>query len=287
MSLTQTRKVLDSLLADALGEIEVAGTPSGHIPPQLHTTAPRHSLPPRLAENWRRIRAMNPGWAVRLYDNQDIDRFIGTQYGPSTLALYRLINPSYGAARADLFRYLCIYRMGGVYLDIKSTTLVPLHEWLRHDDRYILSQWDHDDVRYAGWGHHAALSHIPGGEYQQWFIASSAAHPLMRAVLLSVLGNIAQYRAVPPRFGKLGVYEVTGPIAYSLAIHEARAAHPHRHCMVEREGWLAYNCLGRPDGHVTPSSPHYSRLKEPVVQLGVMDLALFHTARAWQQMGQD
>lgn len=290
-SRAQPRKVLESLHQAAIGELGEACATHAGIPHRLHTTAAHHALPTSLAANWQRIRALHPDWNVRLYDNQDIARFIMASYGPATLALYQLVNPRYGAARADLFRYLCIYRQGGVYLDVKSTTLVPLHDWLTPQDSYILSQWDHADPRYSDWGHHPALQHISGGEYQQWFIAASAEHPLMRAVLLAVFENIVQYRALPPRFGKMGVYEVTGPIAYSLAIHDAlgttQPPPSHRHCMVERDGWLAYNCLGRPDGHVTPDVPHYSRLKEPVVQLGMMDLALFHTVRAWQQMGKD
>ena len=46
--------------------------------------------------------------------------YIRREYGESILSCYLRIDPVYGAARADLFRYLLLYRTGGVYLDIKS-----------------------------------------------------------------------------------------------------------------------------------------------------------------------
>ena len=35
---------------------------------------------------------------------------------------------------ADVFRYLAVYREGGVYLDVKSTVTCPLDEVLSPDD---------------------------------------------------------------------------------------------------------------------------------------------------------
>lgn len=77
---------------------------------------------------------MNPGWEHRLYDDADIEAFIRESYGDEILAYYHRIDRRYGAARADLFRYLLLYRLGGVYLDIKSTTVRPLDEVLRPDE---------------------------------------------------------------------------------------------------------------------------------------------------------
>ncbi|MCA3362157.1 MAG: hypothetical protein INF74_09420, partial [Roseomonas sp.] len=62
---------------------------------------------------------MNPDWEYRLYEDADCERFIRENYDAETFKLFRSIHPDYGAARADFFRYLLLYRLGGVYLDIK------------------------------------------------------------------------------------------------------------------------------------------------------------------------
>ena len=54
---------------------------------------------------------------------------------------YHKINPKYGAARADFFRYIIIRDQGGIYLDLKSNSSVPFREIIKPNDTYLLSSW--------------------------------------------------------------------------------------------------------------------------------------------------
>ncbi len=101
------------------------------IPKIIHQTFKTRNLPPELQENVDKLKAKNPGWEYRFYDDSDIIKFISTFYGYEILTYFERINPKYGAARADLFRYLLMYIYGGVYLDIKSTFTRPIDEVLQ------------------------------------------------------------------------------------------------------------------------------------------------------------
>ena len=68
---------------------------------------------------------------VPALDDADINEYIGRAYGERLLGEFNRISPSYGATRADFFRYLLLYREGGVYLDIKSSMERPLDEVLQ------------------------------------------------------------------------------------------------------------------------------------------------------------
>lgn len=275
------------LLLDALRELDAVRPPDAAIPKHVHMTARSKHLDGALADNLARVRQHNPDWSLTLYDDQDIESFLQAHYGPAVLAIYRRLNPRYGAARADLFRYLCIYRLGGVYLDIKSGTTMPLAQWLLPEDRFILSQWDNGPTgRYSDWGLHRPIRHIPGGEYQQWFLAASAGHPYLRAVCERVLRNIVGHRPMPAKYGRMGVLEVTGPIAFSLAIHAILQRHPHRFVDVEREGGLCYSCHPGQGDHIAQDPGHYSRLQEPVVHLDAHGQRLFRLARDIDQQVQ-
>ena len=95
-----------------------------------------------MRSNIDKIRAMNPEYEYRFYDDADMVEFIKSNYDPDNpFDYFNRINPKYGAARADLFRYLLIYKCGGVYLDIKSSVTRPLREIIAGSDRYLLSQW--------------------------------------------------------------------------------------------------------------------------------------------------
>ena len=128
------------------------------IPKVIYQTYTTKDLPLLLRENVARLKEINPDYHHELYDDTDIEWFIASRYGSDMLRTYRRINPRYGAARADLFRYLLIYKCGGVYLDIKSRTTRPLDEVLHPDDELLLSHWSNQPGEdYAGWGLHDEL----------------------------------------------------------------------------------------------------------------------------------
>ncbi|NTS66800.1 glycosyltransferase [Sphingomonas sp. HHU CXW] len=210
------------------------------------------------------LRALNPQWKHRLYDAVAVERFIAEEYGEAILARYRRIAPGYGAARADLFRYLLIFRLGGVYLDIKSGADRPFDEVLQHDDAFIVSQWDNG----PGGTHpsdalHPELSDVKGGEFQQWHVIAAPGHPFLRAVIERVLHAIDTYN--PYRVGVgLNVLRVTGPIPYTMAISPLLANYPHRRVQNERALSLRYSTLAEGD-HRRHFKGHYSRRRTPIV----------------------
>ena len=81
--------------------------------------AQRATLDSRIADNISRLLAQNPGWTHVLYQDRDAEDLIATAYGVGMVAALRRIDPRYGAARADLMRYLMIHNSGGIYLDAK------------------------------------------------------------------------------------------------------------------------------------------------------------------------
>lgn len=236
------------------------------IPRTIHQTFPARAMPVVLEQNLAKIKSLNPGWEHRLYDDADIVEFIRSGYGPRVLAQYERINPKYGAARADLFRYLLMYRVGGVYLDIKSTLRRPLDEVLLPEDVYVLSYWR--GARFRGWGDYRILRPFGGREFQQWHIIAAAGHPFLRAVVARVLNHLETYNPLIHGTGRMGVNWSTGPIAYTLAIGPLLARHRHRIVGGHDELGLEYTVFGAADGaHKSVFRHHYSDLTEPVVRL--------------------
>lgn len=237
------------------------------IPKIIHqTTADKSSIHPDLLENVRQIKALNPDWEHRLYDNADCRAFIAEHCDVETLRLYERINPRYGAARADFFRYLLLYRVGGVYLDIKSTVVRPLSSVLSADTRYLISRWDsRPGGRDEGAGKHGKYG--VEDEFQQWFIVSEPHHPFLAEVISRVSANIRAYDAWHGGVGASGVLRTTGPIAYTLAVEPLLDHHEHRVVDIYELGFR-YSCLSndrRQDRH-RKIIPSYRDIRFPVVQ---------------------
>jgi hypothetical protein len=224
------------------------------------------NLPPELHENAENIKRMNPGWTYAIHDDADIRKFITDIYGLEILGYFDRIDSRYGAARADLFRYLLMYKYGGVYMDIKSTCTQPLDQVLKPNDRFVLSQWRNKPGEvHAGWGT-KGLDHIAGGEYQQWHIIAAPGHPFLKSVIEAVLSNIDQYRPWAHGTGGPGVLRLTGPIAYTLAINPLLPVSEYRLVANETDLGFQYSIF-KPASHKTLFKAHYSNLTESIVKL--------------------
>lgn len=233
------------------------------IPKTIHQTYMHRELPEELSRNVTSLQNTNPDFEYKLWVDEEIDDFIHETYGLAILRSYRKINREYGACRADLFRYLCIYKFGGVYLDIKSCTSGRLTDILLSGDEYVLSHWDNSaDGVMPGYGLHRELPHVPDGEYEQWHVMATAGHPFLERVVNRVLRNIETYDPVTFGVGKNGGLRLTGPIAYTNAISEIIARYPHRFISSRNSGLIYNNVKRYTDMFVT----HYTTLNSPLVR---------------------
>lgn len=217
--------------------------------------ADKNKINPEFQYNINYIKKMNPDWSYTLYDDYDINVYILENYGPEFLECYNKINPKYGAARADFFRYLLMYREGGVYLDIKSATKYPLQKIILPDDEYILSNWD-IPLQFFNVGYNK-------GEFQQWHIICRPRHPFLYAVIQEVIKNIYNYDS-SIGVGKSAVLKVTGPIAYTKAILPILNNYNHRIIDINDYAGLVYNNLQTLHVNLF-SKTHYSKINEPVI----------------------
>jgi len=222
-----------------------------------------------LLANVNQLKSMNPTWKYQFYDDNDIISLICEQYGPHILSYYKRINNKYGAARADLFRYLLLYKYGGAYFDIKSTCTKPLDEVIQAGDKYLLSSYcNRSGEKHDGWGIHEELNMLDGGEFQQWHIICVPGHPFLRAVIDLVLTNIDRYSPSLHGTGSHGTIRVTGPIPYTLAIYPLLSLHPHRLVRTDAELCLSYS--GIMTSHKGLFKTHYSTLRESIIRMSIM-----------------
>jgi len=244
---------------------------STHIPKVIYQTiADKRNIHPVLEQNIRKLQEMNPGWEHVLFDDWDQLAFMRTHASPQELAAYLSIDERYGAARADLFRYVLMYHKGGVYLDIKSSASLPFDVMLLRDDEYILAHWKTKE-------HRQELKNA-NGEYQQWHLICRPGHPFLREVIDRVCENIRNYSPEFDGVGKGGVLTLTGPIAYTRAIEPLTPFHKHSEYL--RNEWigLVYSVASKRLDFISHApllgTAHYSRLSVPIVSPHTMDIQL-------------
>lgn len=131
-------------------------------------------------------RWMAPDYTFRYASDAAREAFIAEAYPPDILASYRRLK--IGAARADYWRALVLYRHGGVYMDIDAHLANPIAGLIGPDQPELFIR-------------------LRDGRITNYFMATVPGNPRLKAVIEQVTRNIAQ----PP---DNNVFNITGPQVY-------------------------------------------------------------------------
>eukprot|EP01084_Bolivina_argentea_P204538 349315_1 len=172
-----------------------------YIAPRIVNKTHNQKIPKRIIQTWKTHNIdgqvlrkgifswinLNPDYEYYLFDNDEADEWIKLNYNHRIYSAYNTINPTIGAAKADLWRYLIINKLGGIYADIDTQCMEPLNNWIYNWDEFI-----------AGSGHDTPA---------QFALLSIKNHLILNETIKVVLNNIDKR--------KMGTYVggITGPAA--------------------------------------------------------------------------
>jgi mannosyltransferase OCH1-like enzyme len=91
------------------------------IPTNLFTCWHTKDLPQKMRENYNTLKHENPEFNHYLYDENDCKDFIKNNFSFDILEAYNNLIPC--AYKSDLWRYCILYKLGGIYIDIKYRTV--------------------------------------------------------------------------------------------------------------------------------------------------------------------
>jgi inositol phosphorylceramide mannosyltransferase catalytic subunit len=224
--------------------------PTTHVIPKIIHQAFIGVLPECIKDIAQRLRDQNPDFIYKFYDEDAMKKFVADNYGEVILSYFNRINIGYSAARSDLFRYLVIYKEGGIYLDVKSMLTYPASRLVINTKKYLLCNWDNRaGEAHAGYGWHTEVAKIEEGELQQWHVVSVPGHPFLRAVINAVLTNIDYYRPWRDEVGQRGTMRLTGPAVYTLTILNIKDKFEHSYFRTGVEAGLIYSALESSTAH--------------------------------------
>jgi mannosyltransferase OCH1-like enzyme len=98
----------------------------GFIPKIIYRTSPFKfdEIPQVIQESYKRDLELSPEYTMFYFEDFDCQCFIEENYGIDYLTLYNTLIPT--AFKADLFRYLLLYKYGGVWMDFSMSLNKPL-----------------------------------------------------------------------------------------------------------------------------------------------------------------
>jgi mannosyltransferase OCH1-like enzyme len=210
---------------------------------------------PEILENWSNLKNLNPGWHHYPFDDGMQEDFIRTFYDKDILKYYLSIDPIYGAARSDFFRYLLIFEKGGGWLDSKSTCKFGLDSVLKLEDKYLLSHWKNRETGMVTKGIWRDVT-LPCPEFQNWFIFAQPKHIFLEKTIENVLRKLQTYHPLISGVGRQAVVTTTGPIIYTETIFPYLESAENR-IFSSFENGFRYSIFKGWTGHNEPQNSFY------------------------------
>lgn len=140
------------------------------------------------------MKKINPEYEYHLYTDNDMDEFVNNNFPGEISECYNKLNII--VAKVDFWRYLILYKYGGVYVDMDSMINKPLRDLINDEDEAIISAEKND------------------GMYVQWGLIFSHNHPILKRTIELVVDNIKNNKHPND------IHKMTGPTVYSNAIND-------------------------------------------------------------------
>lgn len=134
---------------------------------------------------------INRDYHHTIYEDHEIDSYVNDCYDGDIVTAYSSLKSV--VAKTDFWRYLILYREGGIYMDIDATIICSLSDFFEDTDSGLITSEPFKNL------------------YAQWALAFTAGHPVLEQVIAVVTKNVIT-RRYPT------VHATTGPVAYSSGI---------------------------------------------------------------------
>jgi mannosyltransferase OCH1-like enzyme len=163
------------------------------IEKNIYQTYFTKELPGPVVQIIERLIQNNPGYTYSFFDDKDMYEFINSSYDKDIVDAYNKLQ--IGAAKADYWRYLVLYKNGGVYLDIDSSINYPIDLIIDETDKALFTR-ERNPVSFV-----------------QFCLFICKEHPVLLKIIEAVTQKIHDHTNAELDY-------ITGPIVMSQAIEE-------------------------------------------------------------------
>lgn len=91
---------------------------------------------------------MNPEYVHKIYIDEEMDVFVNENFPGDIANCYNRLNII--VAKVDFWRYLVLYKFGGIYLDMDSSINYPLKYLINMNDEAIITIESNNKFLYSG-----------------------------------------------------------------------------------------------------------------------------------------
>ena len=151
-------------------------------------------FPYKIEKILNKNKRLNPDFKFHIYTDDQLFDFIKSNYDSEIFnAFEKLKHP---VAKADMWRYLVLFKYGGVYLDIDSKFNNAIRTFINDDDEGVISAEKNE------------------GNYVQWALFYKKEHPILSKTVEYIIANMDS------ELYKNDIENLTGPKVYARSVKE-------------------------------------------------------------------
>ena len=151
-------------------------------------------FPYKIEKILNKNKRLNPDFKFHIYTDDHLFDFIKSNYDSEIFnAFEKLKHP---VAKADMWRYLVLFKYGGVYLDIDSKFNNAIRTFINDDDEGVISAEKNE------------------GNYVQWALFYKKEHPILSKTVEYIIANMDS------ELYKNDIENLTGPKVYARSVKE-------------------------------------------------------------------
>lgn len=171
------------------------------IQKNIFQTFSKNTIPEKVQEIIDTLKNKNPEYRYYFFNESDRHDFVVTNFCRDIQTAYESLQIN--AAKADFWRYLILYKLGGVYIDIDSYIETSIRAFLGEKDTALITREQNK------------------GLFVQWCLFFAKEHPILQQLIDHCTKNILNTKA-----HKIAIHSpselsrITGPKAYSTIIEK-------------------------------------------------------------------
>jgi mannosyltransferase OCH1-like enzyme len=176
-------------------------------------------LNPEIQKYIDTMKSLNPEYNHKIYTDSEIDSFVNENFPGEISECYNKLNII--VAKVDFWRYLILFKYGGVYLDMDSSINKPLDELINEKDEAIITAEKNPEM------------------FVQWALIFNKEHPILKKTIELIVKNI-KYNKYPN-----DIHKMTGPSVFSNAIniiHNENIGRRVRHNLIHSNFDMTFAC---------------------------------------------
>lgn len=169
------------------------------------------------------FRNRNRDYSFRLFDASERDAYVLSNWQNSPLSeMYE--RARFGQIKADLFRYMIVFDLGGFYFDISKAIATPLRVLSGPEaDGVISYEKNYKSSRSLDCSNLA----YPSNLVLQWGFGFSKGHDCLSALLSMIEEKYRTYENKIQENPKNAILNLTGPNVFTMAVESFFSSNPH------------------------------------------------------------